>query len=95
MKDESLDPYGIGMKLGEISSNIVTIFKKLDAMEKRMADLEDCHTTTREDLRRMQGMQNGISEKKEWRLKTISLQIAFIGLVSGAVYFLIDFFSSK
>jgi hypothetical protein len=95
MKDESIDPYGIGMKLGEISSNIVTIFKKLDSMEKRMADLEDCHTTTREELRKMQGMENGISQKKENRLKTISMHIAAIGLVSAIVSFLIDFFSSK
>jgi len=95
MKDESLDPYGIGMKLGEISSNIVTIFKKLDAMESKMAAFEDCNKTTMMELKKMQGMQNGISEKKEWRLKTISLQIGLISLVSGAVYFLIDFFSSK
>ena len=95
MKDESLDPYGIGMKLGEISSNIVTIFKKLDSMEHKMNDLEDCHKTTREDLKKMQGMQNGISEKKENRLKTVSIQIAAIGLISAIVTFLVNFFSSK
>jgi hypothetical protein len=43
----------------------------------------------------MQGMENGISQKKENRLKTISMHIAAIGLVSAIVSFLIDFFSSK
>lgn len=95
MKDDALDPYGIGMKLGEISSNMVTIFKKLESMDQRMKDLEDCHKSTREDLRKMQGMQNGISEKKEWKLKTVSLQIAAIGLISGAVYFFLDLLFSK
>ncbi len=95
MKEDVLDPYGIGMKLGEISSNIVMIFKKLDAMEKKIEDLEACHKTTREDLRKMQGMQNGISEKKEWKLKTVSLQIAAIGLISTIVTIILNFFSGK
>lgn len=95
MKDESLDPYGIGMKLGEISSNIVTIFKKLDAMEQRMADLEDCHTTTREELKKMQGMQNGISEKNESILKKHSLKISLAALLLTIGKVIIDFFSSK
>jgi len=95
VKDESLDPYGIGMKLGEISSNIVTIFKKLDAMEQRMADLEDCHTTTREELKKMQGMQNGISEKNESILKKHSLKISLAALLLTIGKVIIDFFSSK
>lgn len=95
MKEDALDPYGIGMKLGEISSNIVTIFKKLDSMEKRMADLEDCHKSTREDLKKMQGMQSGISEKNESILKKHSLKISIAALLLTVGKFILDFFSSK
>jgi len=95
MKDESLDPYGIGMKLGEISSNMVTIFKKLDAMEKKMEDLEDCHKTTREELQKMQGRENGISEKNESILKKHSLKISIVALLLTIGKVIIDFFSSK
>ena len=90
-----LDPYDIGVKLGEISSNMKTIYKKLDSMETQMNNLEGCHKETREELLKLQGRQNGISEKKEWRLKTVSLQVGLIGLISAIVTFLIDFFSCK
>ena len=95
MKDESLDPYGIGMKLGEISSNIVTIFKKLDAMEQKMKNLEDCHKTTREELLEMQGKQSGISEKNESVLKRHSLKISMIALILAVGKFILDFFYTK
>jgi hypothetical protein len=95
MKEDSLDPYGIGMKLGEISSNIVTIFKKLDAMEQKMKNLEDCHKSTREELLEMQGKQSGISEKNESILKKHSLKISIAALLLTVCKFLMDFFSSK
>jgi hypothetical protein len=95
MKEDALDPYGIGMKLGEISSNIVTIFKKLDAMEQKMKNLEDCHKSTREELLEMQGKQSGISEKNESILKKHSLKISIAALLLTVCKFLMDFFSSK
>lgn len=95
MKEYALDPYGIGMKLGEISSNIVTIFKKLDAMEQKMKNLEDCHKSTREELLEMQGKQSGISEKNESILKKHSLKISIAALLLTVCKFLMDFFSSK
>lgn len=95
MKEDALDPYGIGMKLGEISSNIVTIFKKLDAMEQKMKNLEDCHKSTREELLEMQGKQRGISEKNESILKKHSLKISIAALLLTVCKFLMDFFSSK
>jgi len=95
MKDESLDPYGIGMKLGEISSNIVTIFKKLDAMESKMAAFEDCNKTTMMELKKLQGKQSGISEKNESVLKKHSLKISVAALLLTIGKFLIDFFNSK
>lgn len=95
MKEDALDPYGIGLKLGEISSSMVTIFKKLDSMDQRMKDLEDCHKSTREDLKKMQGMQSGISEKNESILKKHSLKISIAALLLTVGKFILDFFSSK
>lgn len=95
MKEDSLDPYGIGMKLGEISSNIVTIFKKLDAMEQKMKNLEDCHKATREELLKLQGKQSGISEKNESILKRHSLKISMIALILAVGKFILDFFYTK
>jgi len=95
MKEDALDPYGIGMKLGEISSNMVTIFKKLDAMEHKMNSLEGCHKETREELLKLQGKQSGISEKNESVLKKHSLKISIAALLLTVCKFLMDFFSSK
>ena len=95
MKEDALDPYGIGLKLGEISSSMVTIFKKLDSMDQRMKDLEDCHKATREELLKLQGKQSGISEKNESILKKHSLKISIAALLLTVGKFILDFFSSK